>query len=471
LLVVVPKTGPRTQETQHKPTMGASTSKPLRDLSTEEVANAVQSKGPKFGTYAEAICDNGVDGGLLASLDEDTLAETFEDLGITNRLHKRVLAEHWKQAKEQVIKLDDSRDKASSGGEGVVRTPEEVAEREASMNQYLELLRQNPKMRCQPITEPPEEIREKLLKAVEEYTITMCTSSEELAAFDRIASKAFTECGASACYAAVNLLDGEGHLSAACRAISSGSEGIITQEKPCLVPKDMSACYRAILAEESDLIYLPLLPDTTPFNTNAGDKSFEYMAHIVKSEKGERIAVVCVVRERVEDAKERERTEHILKELADEAEDQLQLRKLLLNRTKALQEQINAQKRQPQDEFVLPPYGLLKPVSAEQVKQRKLPFPMPDEVAASGKQRRSAHLPVYNESLATEEEMAHLPTEYWNMIDSVGGDRTPVYKNDMERVAIVESLGLDKLLPSHPTALALKRITAIAVRLFNVVQG
>lgn len=75
-------------------------SKPLEDLTKEEVAKVVTDLGDRYIDYASLFVEHGIDGGLLNSLDETGALETCEDLGISNRLHRRVLLRGLEKAKE-----------------------------------------------------------------------------------------------------------------------------------------------------------------------------------------------------------------------------------------------------------------------------------------------------------------------------------------------------------------------------------
>jgi hypothetical protein len=89
------------------------------------------------------------------------------------------------------------------------------------------------------------------------------------------------------------------------------------------------------------------------------------------------------------------------------------------------------------------------------------PFPSYVESLASGKPLRTATLPslVNNENRATRgEEMAHLADDVWEFLDSTGCDRPPIHKNDMERVAVIEEMGIKDIPFDDPVGVALKRL-------------
>jgi hypothetical protein len=81
--------------------MGAQQSKKFNDLTRGEVAEGIRALGSSFGTYAEAVLENGIDGSILSCLDEDKLSETLKDLGVSSRLHARVLTSKWETASSE----------------------------------------------------------------------------------------------------------------------------------------------------------------------------------------------------------------------------------------------------------------------------------------------------------------------------------------------------------------------------------
>lgn len=72
-------------------TMGLDQSRPLEQWQASEVARGVSKLGQQYDSYSAAFFENGVDGAFLASLTEDEVKETLDDLGVESRLHRRVL--------------------------------------------------------------------------------------------------------------------------------------------------------------------------------------------------------------------------------------------------------------------------------------------------------------------------------------------------------------------------------------------
>lgn len=71
--------------------MGLEHSKPLAELQVDDIAAVVEQLGKHYTEIANAIRENGVDGAFLETLNSTELQETLDDLGVTNRLHRRVL--------------------------------------------------------------------------------------------------------------------------------------------------------------------------------------------------------------------------------------------------------------------------------------------------------------------------------------------------------------------------------------------
>jgi len=78
--------------------MGNNESTPLEEITKDEIVAKVKDLGDKFAEYASAIDENGVDGDLLAGMNEDDFLETLDDLGVTSRLHRRKLLQEFRKA-------------------------------------------------------------------------------------------------------------------------------------------------------------------------------------------------------------------------------------------------------------------------------------------------------------------------------------------------------------------------------------
>jgi class 3 adenylate cyclase len=76
--------------------MGSKSSKPLNEYSQDEVAACISSYGGMFAQYAQRIRENGVDGELLATMNEQELHETLDELEVESRLHRRKFLNEFK---------------------------------------------------------------------------------------------------------------------------------------------------------------------------------------------------------------------------------------------------------------------------------------------------------------------------------------------------------------------------------------
>jgi hypothetical protein len=426
--------------------MGAQQSKKFNDLTRDEVAEGIRTLGSTFETYAEAVLENGIDGSILSSLDEDELRETLEDLGVSSRLHARVLTIKWKTAKEAKSPL--SRNEQTSNV-----TPPEITKKVSKKVMVWKMAEANPKLVIRRSFPPPTEDTLRQLRAAAACGITEYTPILELQAFDSMAERAFQE--SHAVYAGVHLIDEDGHTALGSRYYLLGENPTLNKD-PLHVPRGISRCYEALQNESSDCFQVPGEPGSCPFLP--ANESSNYVSYVVKDEDGERIGIVCLILAQ----EPTDENQELLKELAAQTEQQLEVRKLLMQRNETLRKQIDQVKIQ---EVLLPGNELLKPVTQSDVDKLRTLYPMPDEVTASGKPRRSATLPFTKENRATEEEMKHLPLDFYDLIDSIGADRAPIRKDDKERVAALEALGLKDLPPTAPTAIALKGLSVSACRL------
>jgi hypothetical protein len=427
--------------------MGAQQSKSFNDLTRDEVADGIRELGSNFEAFAEAALENGIDGSLLSSLDEDELRETLEDLGVSSRLHARVLTNKWNKTKEakSPLLLNDGTpsDSIESVHDGV--TPPKINKKEKARK----MAETNPKLVIRSSFPPPTKETLRQLQAAAACGITEDTPSHELQAFDSIAERAFQEC--HSVYAGVHLLDEDGHTSLGSRYYLPGDDPSVQKDR-LHVPRGISLCYEVIVNESLNCVQIPTEPGSCPFLQ--ADLPSNYVGHVVRDEDGERIGMVCLFLAQ----EPTDENQELLKELATQTAQQLEERKLLMQRNETLRKQIDQVKMQ---DVLLPSNSVLKAVTQSDVDKLGTLYPMPDEIA-SGISRRSAKLPFAKENLATEEEMKHLPLDFYDYIDSVGADRAPIRKDDAERVAALEAMGLKDLPPTAPTAAALKGLTVSA---------
>ena len=81
----------------------------------------------------------------------------------------------------------------------------------------------------------------------------------------------------------------------------------------------------------------------------------------------------------------------------------------------------------------------------------------PDDIAKYREISSSTSLPASIKH-ASEDEMKHIPGNFYDVPDSLGVQRTPVASDDMQRVAILEALGLKSLKHDDPTAVSIKQL-------------
>ena len=120
--------------------------------------------------------------------------------------------------------------------------------------------------------------------------------------------------------------------------------------------------------------------------------------------------------------------------------------------------------------------GPVRDVRNSQVvmKDRTLPrdFPSPEELAKTNSVRDSASLLAFNKDRATESQASHLPPDFYQRIDSIpGGKRPPIRSDDMERVAEMETYGLDEIEPDSDIAKDLMRFVKMGMDLFKFDLG
>lgn len=88
----------------------AQSKKSVDQWDSEQTAAAVESLGSSYAPYANAIKGNAIDGPFLLTLSAAELQETMDDLGIVNRLHRRVVERKLKAAllgeRDQVVKCE-----------------------------------------------------------------------------------------------------------------------------------------------------------------------------------------------------------------------------------------------------------------------------------------------------------------------------------------------------------------------------
>jgi len=399
--------------------MGNTTSS-LASLSKEEIATAVAALGAKYEPYADAVEDNGVDGEILASLDGDEeLIEIFDELQITSTLHRKVLSKTLAHAKESSPQPQPQ--------------PQPQQQQETST-----------------ITDIPE-----FFEAAAVYDLNIETPDEEVKAFDQIVQEILAA-NPKAQFAAANLIleDAQHPISARGRKPDGST---YSDRRVAYLPHQDSVCYYLVHDPSKDIL-IKDLPEGNPFGPT-------YIGHVIKDNHGRRVGALCQVAD-LEDEVDTNKQIMLLRRLATITEETLEERRTLQARARSLKTQLSGYAA---DEIVLPGHGPIKPVTVAQV--RDAPpndYPSPEEVKASGRPRNSSTLPAFRRSLATEDDQEHLPPDLFDAVDAAGMPRPPIGKNDMERVAAVEALGLHRMDPDGPCADSLRNLTATAAEIFRM---
>ena len=470
--------------------MGTKLSQPLPDVSVDELATLLQGLGANYVSYADSVRDNGGNGFFVASLQDETeLLETLDDLEIDNRLHRRVLVREWKTWKERVERQQQHDEQqqqravqkpSSSFPPSAAKVSIEQA-RQTTLSQHPEYLVD---LKEQEIVPQAEELKQLFDTISTSYDTSEDTEQSELEGFDRIVEKMATAvqqqrklCGKKTVendgdddtydcyYAAFNLLDPDGHVALSSRSYWAGDTTQLNKER-LHGPKEASRCYKALLCTPSsqNQVLHKLEPGRSPFLPN--DKAGTYISHAARNAQNQKVGTLCMLVDTTKDDAV-ERSQQLLSKLASEAEEQLETRRVLVERNRKLRQQIDQAKNSntadnsASTSIVLPAYGPIKAVTRDDVARRRSSvFPTQEEIAASGNKIRTAKLPIFQDSslLASDQDMTHLPKNFWDMSDHFECDRTPIRKDDMERVALVEELGLKHISPHHSAGKGLTRL-------------
>ena len=118
--------------------MGASVSKELDDLSSDELASILETYGAAFANYRETLVTNGVNGGAVSLLSNDEDFESaLDDLGITSVMHRKRLLFEWKTWKSVSLSRQlPPRSPSSTHKPTSYRTPAKKALRSLSVSEH-----------------------------------------------------------------------------------------------------------------------------------------------------------------------------------------------------------------------------------------------------------------------------------------------------------------------------------------------
>jgi hypothetical protein len=334
-------------------------------------------------------------------------------------------------------------------------------------------------------------VKQRILQAVSEYdlSISSLTGADiELRGFERIAEtivQACDECGGGGgggvLYGGVHMWDEHGHMTLASgisqTLASRGNEFAVVQElyAPCHVPIHQSLCH-SVLLNHPEPFFTRVLRKGSSFNPLPQDIVF--VGCVLYNKDSAEVGLLSVLWDGSDETSLPKELENALSVLAVGAMEQLELRRILLTKNRAviqmLQEQVRVlqlqlAKTEDKDRagVILPSFGQVSQVTTMDLgRQTPSPFLQGDagstlsSDAPPRQPRRTALLPMFhNQDSANEQERAHLPDDYFAAADAMGIDRTPVHKDDMERVAVVEGLELHEIHPDDPIGMELKRIT------------
>jgi hypothetical protein len=335
-------------------------------------------------------------------------------------------------------------------------------------------------------------VKQRILQAVSEYDLSISTLTHaddmELRGFARIAETIVHAChecgggGGGVWYGGVHLWDEHGHVTLASgisqTLASRASEFAVVPElyAPCQVPIHQSLCH-SILLNHPEPFVTRVLRKGSAFNPLPQDVVLVGCVLFNKDSVG--IGLLSVLWDGSDETSLPKELENALSVLAVEAMEQLELRRILLTKNRAVIQMLQEQVRVLQLQFaktedrdgaggvILPSFGQVSQVTTMDL-GRHTPSPFLQGDAGSAlssdappkQPRRTALLPMFhNHDSANEQERSHLPDDYFAAADAMGIDRTPVHKDDMERVAVVEGLELHEIQPDDPVGMELKRIT------------
>jgi class 3 adenylate cyclase/GAF domain-containing protein len=361
--------------------MGSSASKPLKDLSKDEISQAIATLGESYEMYCDVFIGNGLDGRVLDNLDENEIQETLDDLEITNRLHRRVLVKELDKAKTS---LDYN-------------------------STY--------------------------------YDYSPGTKVNELEPFRAITNTIFRENQNTACMAGVHLVLDNGNQLALDTKLLNGGQ-VVTQ--PLNLAKGNNICGGLVQDGSNQSYYKIQVPKNVQENLfEDPSPPMTYTGHILKNESGKRVGMVCMIDNCSPSGVQDLDRENFLRRMAIETEYQLNLRRQLIERWRTLTVQMSEHQSGGQ---------------------------ITDSVDRSVKMKESHKLPVFQD-MANEIESAHLPLNFYDLVDELSAPRPPIAKDDMERCAVVEAMGLADIASDDELSLQLQSILKEATEAFGFPYG
>lgn len=387
--------------------MGATSSKPFGAITKEEIAASVAELGDRYEVYFATLVGNGVDGSFLEGLSDSEVHETLDDLGITNRLHRRVLMKELRDAKANT--------------------------------EFVSFA----------------------------YEYTPSTNLVDLEAYDQISNRCFYDDTDGAVYAGVHLvLDNGNQLALGSRMLKDGE----IASRRLHQPKHLSLC-SAIFNDGSDTeFYTMQYPTKLKGSVFDEISPLTYTGYVITNESGERVGIVCRLDHCYPCEIDEPSRKAFLKQIAKETEFQLRLRKSYLERKQSLDLKINQDDLLLPEVPTISPRAQQPSKSPSTTKRRLsigdiLPFPAINHVR---QELRSTHtMPIFQQGLASGMESAHLPSNFYDAVDRLGVPRPPIGKDDLERVAAIEALQLRDIEPGDEIAVYFKRIVKTATQAFG----
>jgi class 3 adenylate cyclase len=310
--------------------------------------------------------------------------------------------------------------------------------------------------------------------------------------------------GGGSVYAGVHLWDPDGHVVISSVYQTKDGElvamgrGEWAKENWIHMDKSLSICHEAIMMDddtnntpENDYVSRRLEPGTYPLLNQGG----QYYGYVFRDpDNGVKLGMVCTLSKVVEEEEDEDEegaarcschdnvvsgdsTDTMtmrdrLKELAAETEYYVQLRKTRLARKRDHTNDDSA--------TVLPSHGPIPSVTQYQVDKRPSYFPYPEELKRTGRRRSSMHIPEVAKLLHYKKKTEWGDDKDGNTVHdnhNIGNDifffseykeGTPIAPDEMARVAMTESLGIQDITPDHPTGIAIKNLIQMAGIHFQV---
>jgi hypothetical protein len=338
--------------------------------------------------------------------------------------------------------------------------------------------------------------KKRIVFAVLDYDLSISSpidADTELQGFERIAESMIDDCPPGSLYAAVQLWDEAGHVTLASCIAHVSSDSIFVDgsvlSKRRLVPIHQSLCHSILLNNPQPFV-TKLLRQGSAFNPLPQDVVF--VGYVLYNKDAIGVGMLSLLWNASDESTLPIEIESTLSKLAKETMQQLELRRVLLTKNRAVIQMLKKQNsvlqlqladpeatnRSRNSNVVLPSFGPVHEVTTFDLcrhtpprfqLQRKDTMSTLATVKSSSSSvdsaprqpQRTAALPMFHQAdqIANAEQRAHLPDDYFAVSDAMGIDHTPVHKDDMQRVAALEGMELHEIQPNDPVGIELKRIT------------